>query len=288
MQGYPVSKGRKKSGQNNKGANGGQQPSPPEKCLFERPSVQAIRIEPSSEENKRYSDEQSDRRKQLKISVLLNWITAIGAGISFLALVALFVSLSFSRKATNAAVSQAETTQREFESSQRPWLYGSEYQVGQLELGGSVPQMNIAFSITNVGHSVARNVSFAAILVPNDRDGGRKCESIAKEVRENAPALHTGYTVFPNQKGGFRWVAYANLTQMQESREHPVVAGDPKKVTLKLISCLSYTSSVDQSPHYTQLTFFVRHRGTGAYYFDVDSPSQDVELEMDINGTNAT
>ena len=282
-----MSKGRKNGNQSNKGANGGKPSGPTEKCLFKRPDVQAIRIEPTSEDNKRYSSEETYRNDQLGLSLGLNIITAVGAAISVITLVALFISLHFNRQATQAAISQAKTSQQEFEISQRPWLSTADYQVGPLQIMKDSASMQMGFSMTNVGHSVAKNVSFAAILVPNDRDGGRNCQSIAKEVRQNATTLNTGYTIFPNQPGRFIWVAYANPTQMQEAREHPLVTGDPRKMTFRLIACLSYTSVVDQSPHYTKTVFILKPRGTGGF-FDIDSPIQNVELVMDINGTDAT
>jgi hypothetical protein len=99
-----------KGGQGQKAANGGQPPSPAEKCRFgDFPRVQPVRIEPSSEDNKRYANEQRDRTDQIELSFNLNWITGTAAGVSFLALLVVALSVYYNRVATNAAVSQAKT-----------------------------------------------------------------------------------------------------------------------------------------------------------------------------------
>jgi hypothetical protein len=54
-------------------------PKPAEHCKFEVPRIQAVRIEPSTEDRQWQTHQKENWRKQLNFSKWLNWITGVGA-----------------------------------------------------------------------------------------------------------------------------------------------------------------------------------------------------------------
>jgi len=63
-----------------------------------RPSVYAIRIEPSADDKNKDSEEREYWIKQIRVGKALNRISACGAGIALLALIALVVNAVLVRK----------------------------------------------------------------------------------------------------------------------------------------------------------------------------------------------
>jgi hypothetical protein len=271
-----MSKRRNKGSQGHEGSNGGQHPPPPENCRFgDFPRVQVVRIEPSTEDNQRYANEQRDRTSQTGLSSKLNWITGVAAAISLLALAALFVSLSISR-------TQADTSRRELESSQRPWL--------TLKVTGEKLIINKDFAAidpttafwTNTGHSVAQNVSYYPWLITNETQTGKECEK-SRVTKEDAERRHIGTASFPGESVGLHFPA----------GEAGTIQGDLKKTSnpgflnLRLIACIYYNYSLSDVRHYTQVTYWVMHKGTQNPGFAADPGMFDIELVQDINGTEA-
>jgi hypothetical protein len=184
----------------------GEQQPLPEKCLFVRPQVQAVRIETASDDKERYADEKENRRQQLILSSNLNRITAIGAGISVFTLIALFISLNYSREATKAAISQSQTSQREFESSQRPWV-SLDAQATEITVGGDGRGIFIAkYTLNNVGHSVARNVETRGMIIPIGEETGKECV-VDQGWRDTLKRVQGGVVIFPGQAFISNWPA---------------------------------------------------------------------------------
>ena len=65
--------------------------------------VYSVAIQPSAEDRERYEDETADRKRQIRVSVYLNWITVIGAGVGGLGLLILWSTLL----ATNEGLKQS-------------------------------------------------------------------------------------------------------------------------------------------------------------------------------------
>lgn len=271
-----MSKNRNKGGQGNKGSNGGQHPSPPEKCHFgDFPRVQAVRIEPSSEDNERYANEQRDRTRQIGLSSNLNLITGVAAAISLLALGALYISLGISR-------TQANTSKREFESSQRPWLtlqVRAEKLVIKKEFAVIDPTTAVW---TNTGHSVAQNVRYYPSLITEETRTGKECEGISKQAAEEG---HVGTAVFPGETVGMEQIAGEKGTLEEDLKK----SSTPGFLSFRLIACLSYNSSIDDIRHFTRVEYRVEQTqvplpGMPA----MPNPGvYDIKLVQDINGAEA-
>jgi hypothetical protein len=254
--------------------------------MFKIPNPLPVVVESTASDEKRYGQEKDDRSAQIRAAQHLNGITVAAAAISLLALGALFVSLGYTRTATIAATKQADTAQREFVSSQRPWL-STKYMVDALlEIGPDSPTLQVGIQITNVGHSIAKNVIFHPILVANRKETGRECESISDEVHKKAVDFHAGIVAFPNESINLVRFASKDNPQMQEAYRHPI---SPGKIMLQLIGCVTYNSSVDEDPHYTKYIFDVMPKGSTVQNdFDFTSPSvQHVDLMMDANQIEA-
>ncbi|NYF90338.1 hypothetical protein RBB79_12160 [Tunturiibacter empetritectus] len=283
-----MSKNRNNRGNTKDSPNRGENPTQTEKCRFSIPTVQAVRIEPSSEDKEKYSNEENYRRKQLDLSVYLNWITAIAAAISLLALAALFISLWFTRIATQAATKQATTAQREFESSQRPWLATQYAHDALLVIAPDSISLQMAVSMSNVGHSIAQNVIFRPILMENWRGNLTDCETWSENVEKQAAIVSGGIVIFPNQVlGPFTRAAFLTKDKIADAFRNP---DRPGKVTFKVVGCVAYTSSIDDKPHHTKFVFNVMPKGSSIQNdFDLAPTSQNipVDLEMDINQITA-
>ena len=265
------------------GANSGQQPPPPECRFGDFPRVQAVRIESSSEDNQRYTNEQTDRTTQIGLSSDLNWITGIAAVVSFLALVVLGVSLHYSQVATNAAVSQAKTAQSEFESSQRPWVSVSVVGVGKLFIRANMMYISpTVFVARNSGHSVAEHVSYHGYIVPSDKENGTECDEAAQAIK-SAGKYPIGAVIFPGDevKGTFDAFDFGGVDEEFKT------SSTPGAMAPRLVACIVYTSPVDKVPHYTRVVYWIYHQGTQNPTFTRDAESYDIEIASDINGSTA-
>jgi len=258
-----------------------------EKCLFTKAGVQAVRIEASTEDSKRFSNEQEDRKKQLKLADRQNWITGIGAGISFLALVFLFGGLLLNKTSTDAAVSQAKTAQSEFVSSQRPWVSLEVVEVGKLYLRGNLLFIEPAIYIAkNHGHSVAETVSFHGFIVMNDKENGRECDDAVDGARESQGGGYPdGTIIFPDDtvKAQFDAHDYTTGGLDHEFQTSP----SPGQITPRLVACVVYTSPLDKSAHYTRVVYWIYHKGTRNINFSRDAESYDIDIHADFNGSTA-
>jgi hypothetical protein len=280
-------------GRGQKGSNGGRQPPPPEKCKFgDFPRVQAVRIEPSSEDNRRYSHEQSDRSNQLELSANLNWITGISAGVSFLALLGLIASvvitkkaLTLSKTATDAAVAQAKIAQLEFESSQRPWISLKVVEVGKLILvGNNMIIEPTAFTAKNSGHSVAENVSYKAFIVMSNKEDGTECDAAAG-ARKSAGEYAVGTVIFPGDEvyGQFNAYDFTPGGLDQEFKD----TSTSGMIAPRLVACIVYSSPADKLPHYTRIPYWIFHKGTQNPNFSRDGGPYDIDVRPDFNGSTA-
>jgi hypothetical protein len=272
-----MSKRRNKGSQSQKGSNGGQHPPTSEKCRFgDFPRVQGVqRIEPSTEDNQRYANEQRDRTTQIGLSSNLNWITGVAAGISLLALAALFVSLSISR-------TQADTSRRELDSSQRPWL--------TLKVNAEKLVINKEFAVidpttafwTNTGHSVAQNVRYYPWLITNETQTGKECEK-SGGTKGAAEREHVGTSSFPGEPTGMTLIAGETGTLQDDLKK----SSTPGILTFRLIACIHYNYPLSEARHYTQVTYWVMHKGTQSADFTPEPGVFDIELVQDLNGTEA-
>jgi hypothetical protein len=80
--------------------------------------IYPVRIEKSPDDEKKYTNEQSYKKRQLGAAKVLNWITGIGTAVALIGLLYLYGSLRATEKAANAAIKAANLTQME----QRPYM----------------------------------------------------------------------------------------------------------------------------------------------------------------------
>jgi hypothetical protein len=111
-----------------------------------------------AEHQKPLNANEADRsNRQLRLSVYLNCITAIGAIVGIVGLIFVYFSLNVTQTAADAARQQAETAQRSFESEQRARIAVTEASLGApIEVG---KPFSIFVSFQNVGKEPAVDVN---------------------------------------------------------------------------------------------------------------------------------
>jgi hypothetical protein len=255
----------------------------PREPMFKIPNPLPVRVEKNAKEGERYTEEKDSRAAHLRAAIHLNRIT-IGAGmVSFITLGILFISIRYSRVATNAAVSQARTAQSEFESSQRPWVSVSVVGVGNLFIRANIMYISpTVFIARNSGHSVAENVSYHGYIVPSDKENGSECDEAAQAIK-SAGKYPIGSVIFPGDeaKGTLDAVDFGSVDE--EFR----TSSTPGTMAPRLIACIVYTSPVDKLPHYTRVVYWIFQKGTQNPNFTKDGESYDIEIASDINGSTA-
>jgi hypothetical protein len=283
-------KGKKRPKKQNTAKNHGDVSHPPRDLMFKIPNPLPVRVEKNAKDDERYTEERDSRSAQLRTARHLNRIT-IGAGVvSFLGLGVLYGSLiltgkalKLTKQATDAAVSQAQTAQSEFESSQRPWVSVRVVQVGKLITRGNIMVIDpTVFEAKNSGHSVAENVSYHGYVVPSDKENGGECDGAAKAIK-SAAVYPIGSVIFPGDEVKGSALAYDFGKVDEEFR----TSSTPGSMALRLVVCLVYTSPVDKLPHYTRVVYWIFHKGTQNSNFTRESESYDIELAGDINGSTA-
>ena len=268
--------------------NGGNSNNPDQgtQCRFERPQVQAVRIEATTEDNARNLSEENFRTEQLRLSSSQNRITAISAGVSIFTLLMLLGTLYYTSVATRAATSQTETSQKEFRSSQRPWV-AIQFQAGGLQFGPGAAWMETTVHMKNVGHSIATNVIYHGLLRPSQSLNGHECETVSKEAHASPDAKNSGVAIFPEEDYTRGFPATAKIESLNYALAHPLNPNEPRNMSWYFIGCVSYTSPIDEDVHYTQIKYLLEPPSGGFFDWDNKNP-QPVALIMDINGTNAT
>jgi hypothetical protein len=240
------------------------------------PGIQTIRIEPSTEDHQRDTREETYQSNQIRLSRWLNGFTAIAAGLSFIALIFLYVS-------THAATSQAKTAQREFELSQRPWVSVSVVAVGKLFIRANMMYISpTVFIARNSGHSVAENVSYHGYIVPSDKENGGECDEAAQAIKSSGK-YPIGSVIFPGDEVKGMPDAFDFGRVDEEFR----TSSTPGAMAPRLVACIVYTSPVDRLPHYTRAVYWIFQKGTQNPNFAKDGESYDIEIASDINGSTA-
>jgi hypothetical protein len=251
--------------------------------MFKIPNPLPIRVEKNPKDDERYTEEKENREAHLRTAVHLNKIT-IGTGVvSLLGLGILYGSLVLTRKATNAAISQAKTAQSEFESSQRPWVSVSVVGVGKLFIRDNMMYISpTVFIARNSGHSVAENVSYHGYIVPSDKENGSECDEAAQAIK-SAGKYPIGSVIFP----GDEVKGTLNAFDFGKVDEEFRTSSTPGTMAPRLVACIVYTSPVDKLPHYTRVVYWIFQKGTQNPNFMKDGQSYDIEIASDINGSTA-
>jgi hypothetical protein len=265
----PLRKHGNIKGGGNKGANGDQNPPNPNRCIYKPPTgIHSVRIEPTTEDHDRDAEQKTYQTRQIGLSRGLNIITSVAAALSFCALLLLY-------RSTDAATKQAKTAQNEFVSSQRPWVSLEVIDTGQLILNYNRMAIDgVAYSINNVGHSVATNVIFKPIIEPFANETFRECE-VSESSKKTIKAVQFGNALFPSQTFHGTWPT-AGFTY-----------GEHSNSGLKLIACISYTSSIDNATHFTRVGYWITDKTSPQDLLLPNSGAHTIQLVMDINGTKA-
>jgi hypothetical protein len=119
--------------------NPGPVANPPHDLVVRIPNSISVRLDPSADENKRHAEEKTDREAQLRAAQRLNTITKWGAGITFLTLLALYLSIYQGQKT--------------FETGQRAWVLVDTLNISR-DLSASSPTP-VNFVVKNFGQSPA-------------------------------------------------------------------------------------------------------------------------------------
>jgi hypothetical protein len=261
-----LSKQRNNRGSGDHGSKDGQNPTQSPKCFYKPPpGIQTVRIEPSTKDYQRDTEQETYQSNQIRLARWLNWITAIAAGCSLCA-------LGFLYQSTTAATSQAKTAQQEFKASQRPWVSLSVTAEILFIRGDNVWLQPTSITMVNYGHSVAKNVRYRPWLIAEERETSKECET-STDVRAGE-----GQILFPSEvgKGTFDAIDYSGL---QAELKKTSTRGS---ISFRLIGCVLYSSTIDDLPHYTRVSYWVRAKdvigGPGEYH---------ISLEPDFNGADA-
>jgi hypothetical protein len=182
-----------------------------------------------------------------------------------LAAIGLLILITYQLRATqqvaNAARSTAETTARQLEISQRPWVSIDTYILGPLTFspGGSA-QATLRFVVRNVGNSPAMGLSVQPVMYIASRDNQDPLMERSKVCEENRTrGVGADGTLFP--KGELT----KTMTFSGDSKDILKDSNRTGSFSPAVIVCASYRSTFDDRPRYT----------TGIiYYLRRTDPSQ--------------
>ena len=241
----------------------------------EIPSLVNVRVQPSAEDNSQRSAEVAHQQESIKAAKLSNRIAIWGIISSLLGSGLIVWSLFYTRKATEAAVSQAKTAAQEFNSSQRPWL---EFHINSwspiwISKNGAF-ELKVTGVIKNVGHSIAKNVYFYPIAIPDSKRNLHECEVPKDPVQRKAYEQDAGYVIFPDETGTVTMPAFS------------VVSLDTPGGFL-VVSCVRYRSTVDDEFHLTKVEYWIDRVGPPTSDPKSNYLTQQIRLNLDPNGIHA-
>jgi hypothetical protein len=166
------------------------------------PSIYPVRIEPSPEDENRYSAEQLYKARQLRTARTLNWITGFAAGVGLFGLAILYGQLDILK-------GQLDHTDKQFSMYHRPWVnIAIPVKVdGPLVFSESGAQIPITYSITNGGTAPALGTTliFTHALVVGTMPGpaeARQAINCGKPSPIADLSNETGVLILPGQNGG--------------------------------------------------------------------------------------
>lgn len=161
------------------------------------------------------------------------------------------------KKAADAANSAARTARETLIASNRPWIaVGDVSMDGPLTLamdghgGGHAKTV-----LKNVGHSVARLVVPWIILKPaTDNEAAIKeldklCEKPKASINKQSDA---GYVLFPDQSVTKEWPLGIYPKEVEQTLQNGPASSEGG-VSLYLLICIDYKSSLDEVHHQTRL-----------------------------------
>jgi hypothetical protein len=208
-----------------------------------------------------------------------NWIQVL---IGLAGLLGLLVGFILTRRTLKEMTRQGDTLYRQMESSDRPWL--------QLAIGGPIPRFKrengcvywpSIFVVSNVGTSVATDITVAVMLAPFNYGPGYKASDTIplklNAMRSRAAGMaHLSHTVvFPGESSEIR-----SLTEIAEEtvRNARVIAPDdvPQHVFFELFACARYRYGTSDRDHFTTIGYII-----GARDGDVQSPEYGFPLPID-------
>jgi hypothetical protein len=175
------------------------------------------------------------------------------------------------KKSADAAKQAADTAQGQLEMSERPWLDVEVTEVGPLVRTSNGFVISGRLKITNVGHSVAKEVYPNAILIVTgqsdifykaSREQRRICDVARKQ--KVLPEFNLGPVLFPGKEYSTGFSGNVSNTEIDSESFRPPKA--PAKYILPLVvGCVDY-----------QFTFGGGHHQTGFIYsvarFDKTNP----------------
>jgi hypothetical protein len=202
--------------------------------------------------------------RQLNVPIGLNMITLLAAVAGLVGLYMLYGTLEATR-------TQADTARKEFELSERPWVY-----IKTLTPTGdglTYDQRGARFSfnvvLENIGHSPAARTWI--YLEPYKFVVGKKIDFIAAQNQVCEPvkkklssANGLGYTLFPGQEKPLDWDVFVPLKDITAN----MIAPQP------MVGCVDYEFEFKSGHHQTPIIFTVLKRRAGF------PPQQGFALQM--------
>lgn len=195
-------------------------------------------------------------------------------------------------KQASAAEGSVAAIQQQTFQQERPWV-GIEVKPPpdfEVTMWGS-SSIDMAFTLSNIGHSVARHVTVVAALVPGDgwkAAEDRACKAARINDREPSVA-DAGYVLFPNEQ--ISHIALASFTPADIQR---ALAHSPYQnaniVTSSVAICVDYETSFDSLHHQTRQAFELTHtRGGGLVNsaFELEVKYDQIYLSPILAGDSA-
>lgn len=149
-----------------------------------------------------------------------------------------------------------KTTRRQFEMSERPWVYADVSVVGPLvfEKDGSA-HVTLRFDLKNIGHSVAVSVNPSVGLFALQTGLPEEIAVDRRRICGQRPSRTHGMTVFPGQKKP----PYFIKPSMTAARVEPgrLKFAKPRAGLLELhiIGCIEYRASFSSTDHQTGFNY---------------------------------
>jgi len=166
------------------------------------------------------------------------------------------------------AARQTELIQAQLELEHRPWIAVDVIANSPIVFDDRGCSLTCKFTLTNVGHSVAKNVSlwtdFAILGVDNPTEVRDRLSDIMKQPQNEKSDY--GWLLFPNQKAVEHRGVIAIPERIQKALDIHIFQGHPTWIGFHLVGCVDYPSPLNpKKRHQTSFVYNISYieRNTG-------------------------
>lgn len=210
-----------------------------------------------SEIERQQREDKAEQRKHARSQRVTNWLLTVFTGLLFFTSVGSDVLLlrqtSITKESADAAKRVAETSAKELELTQRPWVKVQATISGPLTFDSNGVSVSLLVAISNIGRTPAMGlwVYPKLILGQPKADPVRDRASLCEDAASLSSII--GYTLYPNDKPFEQgWTFSASKTEIAEALKNI-----PFLVPIALV-CVGYHPYFNEkTPYFTGVTYTI-------------------------------